>query len=1029
MQKPSVRGFSLRGATFGTKVRVRKKKPHGSSVSVKRVDTAKEDVSNIAPIVTIDILIGDLRKKLHTIFCNADPTIAVTNLYENCSHQAFRYFTTTNTITPEAFHHRVNKLGLQASRELCLALFHLVDQEDLGELTYAAFARRIFLPAGYFNFSKPITPTADSPTANDDARETPRSARTLGDRPSSASSRDSSIRTPPIRHAVATSVSPNASSPSGNSTPRRSVLGDGHVALIYETMTLQEIEQCISRKLEERTSRTTDRFRQAFRFFTKSEGITFHDFHHQLELLQIHLSTEKCRDLFNRFDLDKNGTIELSEFTSALFQHEENEANLLRSASRLGSEVAGPPCRLEDFEVEAGSSLSIQQILSKLREKLEQHTSKETDRFRQAFKIFSKSTGITPPEFNTAMTKLGLKLTERQLQELFELFDFDHSGDLDLNEFVQGVMLDDASTKVWHTIKDRQKVEESRRKLYSMAVQSVQSGWTIAEIEQMLREKIEQRTSRSSDCFRQAFRIFKKVNGIKPEEFHAALESIGLTLDRSQADVLFERFDTDGSGEIDLDEFIHGVLPPDYTGHQWVAAADELHRQAAQKKKVEAMLRPDRFMTDVEMENWSLDEIEKRIRDKIQQSTSKSSDTFRQAYKIFKKSNHVTIDEFRERLLALGFRLTPAQCLGLFRRYDSNNSNDIDLQEFCLRILPPDYTGDGDHWSHSDKYHKKKESERLEYVKRSKNGLLTLPKFDEARVRYTRGQYIDRTFNDLRDDDVSLHIGDVNEKEEDAGMRPASPVTPRSGKPQRPETPRRPQPPTPQRPTSASSSQASTQTVSAPSTPKSPRAPEGERPMSPRTTRLEDRSPRIEIGPDARALRRATPPTSPRRVTTNAEAYSPMPHRPLSPRAMLSGSRSLSRVASPRSPRSPMVSPRDNEYIFEDDEILEDCDNASERLSVHSMRILRAKRFEAAMRRRRHGDNESVGADSTTSFSSTVQRAVGIAKYTPARSNVLLMQRFMRVAGGKGGGDRPHTARRIVDMAHRGKSKRQSHRS
>ncbi|GLE08586.1 hypothetical protein PINS_up019871 [Pythium insidiosum] len=69
-----------------------------------------------------------------------------------------------------------------------------------------------------------------------------------------------------------------------------------------------------------------------------------------------------------------------------------------------------------------------------------------------------------------------------------------------------------------------------------------------------------------------------------------------------------------------------------------------------------------------------------------------------------------------------------------------------------MRILPPDYTGEGDYWSHSDKYHKQRQREKLAYVQRSKNGLLTLPKFDEARVRYTRGLYDNRTFDDLKDD-------------------------------------------------------------------------------------------------------------------------------------------------------------------------------------------------------------------------------------------------------------------------------------
>ncbi|KAJ0411161.1 hypothetical protein ATCC90586_005018 [Pythium insidiosum] len=985
MHQPSLRGLSLRGAAFGPKVRVRKKKPSGPrsrQAGTPRPGLDRDDAASVAssvgevkpsfvPITSVEALLKELRLKLHAMFTALDPNVPTTNLYDNCSQQAFRFFTTTNTVTPEAFHHKINKLGLHASRRLCFELFELVDQEDLGELTYSTFARRIFLPAGYFNFTKPAPqpPTPSRPSSSASSSSSSSSHR--GGRPTPPCS-------PSVRATGPTSPSPAMTSPrsralaaadpsnqSSRSRPRDSPNaggddGDAHVPLVYERLSFEEIERCLSRKLEEKVSRGTDRFRQAFRFFTKSEGITYAEFRQRLSLLQFHLSDRKCREVFEHFDLDKNGTIELAEFTTKLFRSEEDETSLLRrragTPTREVNEYGNPQPthRLSDFDVEAGSTLTIQQILSKLREKLEQHTSKETDRFRQAFRIFSKSTGITPPEFNAAMVKLGLKLTTRQLEELFELFDFDKSGDLDLNEFVQGVMLDDFSTKHWYTIKDKHKVEESRRALYSMAVQSVQSSWTIAEIEQMLREKIEQRTSKSSDCFRQAFRIFKKVNGIKPSEFHTALETIGLSLDRSQSDILFQRFDKNGSGDIDLDEFIHGVLPPDYTGQQWVAAADEMHREAGLRKKYEAVHNPERFMNEVEMESWSLDEIEKRIRDKIQQSTSKSSDTFRQAYRIFKKSNHITIDEFRDRLLALGFRLTPAQCEGLFRRYDTDGSNDIDLQEFCMRILPPDYTGEGDYWSHSDKYHKHRQREKLAYVQRSKNGLLTLPKFDEARVRYTRGLYDNRTFDDLKDEDGVAGGAELLEAPLDEARAPEAvgPSTPGrrtstdSNQPSRPTTPRRPP--------STSTLSASSSTSSASNGPTSPRAPQptsSPAVMSPRVSRVK-----------------------------SSEAPSPSAGR-----------------------RPPTPTPRPQDVEYEDVEVVDDdkAIGSSSRSPQRTARYLSARGRTSRPKPRPDDARSVVSRDSTASFSSVVQPAVGAAKYVPPRSNVLLLQRFMKVAASK----------------------------
>lgn len=1016
MEKRSVRGLSLRGSMYALNRPQRKKllvKVAGK-VSSSALGP-EEELLESKTITSVDALLKGLRKNMDAMFCSPDSTIETTSIHENLSQQAFRYFTTTNSITPEAFHRKVTKLGLDASRSLCFALFERIDQEDLGEISYATFARRIFLSPGRLDFeTSPRSPRSgarkpqSSPPPESSAVGQAQSPRPV--RPGSASRavRPSTSVPSPYAKPLTTSPAAAAGSPRAPVAPSRDaekfhrhiitspqsprVLNSDGIALVYEHMSLDEIEKCISQKLEEKTSKGTDRFRQAFRIFTKSEGVTFAEFYHHLELLQIHLSPAKCHALFNRFDLDGNGTIELSEFTAAIFNKFEQEADVINPSAGRRASGSGKH-GIEEFEVEAGSALTIQQILARLREKLEQHTSKESDRFRQAFKIFQKSSGITPLEFNAAMGKLGLKLTDKQVQELFALFDFDKSGDLDLNEFVQGVMLDDLPTKFWTSVKDRRRLEESRTTLLSMAAQSVQSSWTIPEIEQMLRSKIEQRTSRSSDCFRQAFRIFKKVNGIRPAEFHEALERIGLALNRSQADILFKRFDTDASGEIDLNEFIHGVLPPDYTGSQWVAAADEMHRIAEQQKKLEAKLHPDHYMTEIEMESWSLDEIEKRIRDKIQQATSKSSDTFRQAFKIFKKTNHVTIDEFRESLLVLGFRLTSAQCQGLFTRYDTNNSNDIDLQEFCLRILPPDYTGDGDYWSHSEKYRKHKQKEKLEYVKRTRNGLLMLPRFDEGR-RYTRGHNNLRVFGDLVQDTKSSSVDSPTTTPSEPTLEFTDTAPQATNLAARPPTPRSPR----------MSSATFQETLPSPRTRRLDRqdavttTSAGETSQaSPRRTRSGERR-----GPDADALQHSTAraPASPSRPTSSCGPTSP---------------REPAKVSSPRRPTLSLGSVSGHCIAeLEDDEILED-DTAIESMSS-AMGLIRAKRRERRQHQEEHlrkaqrdfdeesqtswassQGSESVTASLTLSATSTAaSKPVGTAKYTPQRNHTLLIKRFLQ---------------------------------
>ncbi|KAL4093997.1 hypothetical protein PRIC1_011426 [Phytophthora ramorum] len=917
----------------------------------------------VPKITSVDALIKELRKAIHAMFCTVDQSIPSSSAYENYSRQAFRFFTTTNSITPECFQNKVVRIGLRVTPRLCTELFSRIDQEDLGEIDFPTFAQRIFLPETFFS--------ADEPS------QAPRSE---------ASTKIS------IKRDLSGLRLPRASDANNQAGP--AVPGPKKSPPLHEYMALDELEKCIAWKLEEKMPRSANLVSEAFRFFTNAEVITFADFHHHLGMLQIHLSPPKCRELFVRFDKDRDGVIDTIEFATTLFR---------KPDSRPGSATS-----LRNNQGESGqeSRLSTKQLVAMVRERMDQ-LSEETDRFQQAFMLFGKPSGISLHDLNVAMRRLGMKMSEKQLQDLFVTFDFDKTGDLDVNKFVQGVMLDDYSTSFWLSVKDRQKVDDSRRKLYSMAVQSVQESWTIADIERMLREKIEQRTSRSSDCFRQAFRIFKKVNGIKPHEFHSSLEAIGLALTRVQSDILFRRFDKDGSGDIDLNEFIHGVLPPDYIGISWVAAADELHRIEAQNKKAMAMANPDQYMTEIEMESWTLDEIETRIRDKIQQATSRSSDTFRQAYKIFKKASHVTMDEFRERLLALGFRLTPAQCLGLFKRYDTDNSNDLDLQEFCLKILPPDYTHDGDHWSHSEKFKKERQRQKLEYVKRSKNGLIMLPKFIESH-RFTRGHYVSHTFEDMQQGTMPS-FGTSDAGSSSKSYRPStSSTTEEATRPTTPRHARTSRPPT-AAPTERSSQHLPSPRTGSRTTSFSPTSPQDA--CSPRKLRTATASRPSEVQ-QAHPVQ-ATPPTSPR-VTS--------PTRPMSPRDMAASSLSPHHKCRPVTPRKQPLKAEEPAIEYEDDEIIED-DGAS----TASLDLSRAKTL--SRHRRKHGKSSGHRHHSSTtasqvsvrpaeSVTSTASSAVGTAKHMPQRNHVLLIKRYMQAAG-KGPESSSSKSARRVSVARR----------
>ncbi|KAF0693609.1 Aste57867_15474 [Aphanomyces stellatus] len=557
------------------------------------------------------------------------------------------------------------------------------------------------------------------------------------------------------------------------------------------TTVLDVLSRKLKSKLEELIPIENERQDKAFRLFTSTDGITPQGFHALLLKFRITANRQQSYALFHKYDVDCKGVLDRSKFLHGVFQlgnmrrkaharvppDEDGDANSVHthhpqrrpSGVTARSDTVHEPPRpdphgshntshihitnvqtprpaaaavpvtdrlahkpmlthhhpaREQHETPLGENLPFEEIVKRIRDKIDQRTSKASDRFRQAFKIFGKASGITPAEFHEGLLALGFRVTLDQNSQLFQTFDVNKSGDLDLNEFVQGISLDDSSIKYIQAHVERQRREEARRKRYQLAVASVEQAWSIEDMERKLREKIEQHTSKSSDCFRQAFKIFKKSCGIKPQEFHDALAEMGLDLPRVYTDRLFAKYDTDGSGDIDLPEFVRGVLPADYTGGTWVAEADEMHRVEAEAKK----LKPDSHLNRISVPDWwSLDTIQMKVREKITQKTTKSSDTFRQVYRIFQKSSGITMAEFRQALLVLGFRLNDTQVQGLFNRYDTDRSHTIDLTEFCRHVLPPDYNGDGDHWGHTDEEHKQKAKDAILYAKLTKNGTEPIP--------------------------------------------------------------------------------------------------------------------------------------------------------------------------------------------------------------------------------------------------------------------------------------------------------------
>ncbi|CCI40588.1 unnamed protein product [Albugo candida] len=641
-----------------------------------------------------DLLVG-VRRHLRARFIKPDEMdnerLSLMEAYKVGCERAFRFYTRTNTISREAFHHKTCKLGIHVNFRISGELFDLLDTNVLGEIDIALFTR------GLLPFNE---------IQSDYGLQLPAKAEVV------------------------------------TRFDQEHRMNQTRLKNLFEKMSVAEVGRLLATKLEAKSIGSADHFRQSFRFFSTTGKIKFEDFRTRLEQLQIFITGSKCRELFEQFDANQDGEIDLTEFTDKLMVRDGFTKAEDHGRNR------NTPAPVPPFATENSDSLTMGRVLDLLYQKFEQYRASESDLHRKAFVLIRKSSDITQSDLINSLHRLGLRVSRFVSKSLFEYFDCDYAGVLDLNKVVEGIRRHGKSSETAYARSHTNRVVGKER--CEMVMKHMQRSWTMQQIEQMLRGKIEQRTSKSSDCFRQAFRIFKKVNGIKLKEFHTCLRSCGLTLTFEQSEELFNRYDKNKSGDIDLNEFIHGILPPDYTGDQCFLETEgliESPRTARNEKSIGGH-RPENVATFDGSQYWSLDEIEAKIRDKVEQATRKNSDTFRQAYKFFEKTHDITFPEFRDRLLAMGFKLTEAQYQGLFKRYDLNNSNDLDLQEFCFAIKPPDYNGEGDYWSHTDQYRCHKRQQQLDYVNRTKNGLLVLPKFKQKRkfARLNHGQITSSVF-------------------------------------------------------------------------------------------------------------------------------------------------------------------------------------------------------------------------------------------------------------------------------------------
>ena len=217
----------------------------------------------------------------------------------------------------------------------------------------------------------------------------------------------------------------------------------------------------------------------------------------------------------------------------------------------------------------------------------------------------------------------------------------------------------------------QKKSKKQRMQDYEEANSVVGPG-KIREMEQMMRDKLQQRTKTGPFQLRKTFKYFDRdgSGGIDFSEFQRAMELMGFAFTDLQQLALFARYDESCSGEVDYSEFVEKVMESDFKG---VSSGG---KKALSTLVSSAFGSPSRGNQALEGDDDS--DIEEE-----------ELETFRQAevHKLFNivdedNSGYIDRQEMASLLNSLGKTLPQDEIDEGFAKLDKDSSGSIDFDEF-----------------------------------------------------------------------------------------------------------------------------------------------------------------------------------------------------------------------------------------------------------------------------------------------------------------------------------------------------------
>jgi Ca2+-binding EF-hand superfamily protein len=396
---------------------------------------------------------------------------------------------------------------------------------------------------------------------------------------------------------------------------------------------------------------------------------------------------EAMNHLFAKIDADKSGSISFTEFAEALNHagQEKEDGNFFCGGGRK-QDKRGPG----NMQVKIGRRRLHSMLLDKIEQKAKSNSSfarTSEHQLRKMFKEFDEddSGELDKTEFRNALKwKLGLmNVAAEDIDELFDYYDKDKGGGIDVNEFIAQVLPKDFTDErgmidLPCTSKGGLKGDTPEERLFSLKL------------------NIKEQLIVKGKGMREAFR---KMGGagdgeIDKYEFKACLRNNHIGVGNEKiVDKLFKEIDSDNSGKISFKEFA-AVMNKDTTkaeGNFFVGGGKNI------KKK--------RFNNIASIGYKRLLEI---VKDKIQQKVrGRSTGSFatvnpnvmKVMFHSFDSSGdgELSRDEFANALRSrLGLmNISTKDMNELMNHFDEDNDGTITYDEFIAKVLPPEFVHGG----------------------------------------------------------------------------------------------------------------------------------------------------------------------------------------------------------------------------------------------------------------------------------------------------------------------------------------------